>query len=69
MKTRLSIDESAEYLGVSREFVDSMISKGRLAPDAKNTIAVDQLAALAELVAKLKTGGIAAMVSAVDQQL
>ncbi|MBU2884516.1 hypothetical protein KO507_01910 [Gilvimarinus agarilyticus] len=69
MKERLSIQESAEFLGTSTTFVESMISKGRLQPDSEQLIERAQLADLAELVAKLKGGGIAAMVSTVDQHL
>lgn len=69
MKTHLSIAESAEYLGTSRSFVESMIRKGRLNPDSEERIALTELTELAELVAKLKEGGIEAMVSAVNQHL
>lgn len=69
MNDTLSIEESAKLLGTSTGFVESMIAKGRLTPDATGCVEREQLVALSELVAKLKQGGIAAMVSAVDNQL
>jgi len=69
MSQTLSLNECAARLGCSRSFVDTMVSKGRLQPDKQGRIAATELEQLAQLLSKLRHGGIAAMVNAADQEL
>lgn len=68
MSKALSLDECATRLGTSRGFVDTMVSKGRLHPDAQGRVALAELEQLAGLLKKLRDGGVAAMVDTADQQ-
>ncbi|UTF58791.1 helix-turn-helix domain-containing protein [Gilvimarinus sp. DA14] len=69
MSTSYTIAESAEYLQVSETFVHTMIDKGRLTLNGDGKVEQRQLDGLAELMEKLKGGGIAAMVGSIDQYL
>ncbi|MCP8901022.1 helix-turn-helix domain-containing protein [Gilvimarinus xylanilyticus] len=69
MTDHYTLAQSAEYLQVSENFVRTMVDKKRLTPDAEGRVTQAQLDELAQLIGKLKGGGIAAMVSSVDQHL
>ncbi|BFM22198.1 hypothetical protein [Gilvimarinus japonicus] len=69
MSETLNLNECAMRLGTSRDFVDTMVSKGRLHPDANGRIAACELDEFEVLLNKLRGGGIAAMVDAVDKNL
>ncbi|WP_041521732.1 hypothetical protein [Gilvimarinus agarilyticus] len=69
MSQTLTLDECAAQLGTSRNFVDTMVAKGRLHPNANGKVPANELEAFSELLNKLRGGGIAAMVDAVDNDL
>ncbi len=69
MSHKYTVTQSAHYLKVSEAFVQTMVAKGRLEPDADGLFEQKQLDALATLIKKLKGEGIAAMVASVDQHL
>jgi hypothetical protein len=68
MSEALSLDACAKRLGTSRNFIDTMVSKGRLHPDAQGCVTLAELEQLASLLTKLRDGGIAAMVETAEQQ-
>ena len=63
MSELISIEQAARRLGVSRQFVLTMVGKGRLSPVGVDQLAVAEVDALKTLVDKLKADGIAAMVN------
>lgn len=69
MVKSVTLDQCAEQLGMSRGFVEAMIAKGRLNVDEQGLLDAAQVESLAELLTKLKGGGIAAMITAIEQDL
>ena len=69
MSDFLTLDECAARLGTSRHFVDTMVKKNRLHPNQNGKVPVTEFEQFATLLNKLRGGGIAAMVDAVDKDL
>ena len=67
MQDTLSLAETAEHLQASEDFVATMVRKQRLTPLDNNRFDAAEVRALAELLARLRSGGIATMVDVADQ--
>ncbi len=67
MKETLSLAETARHLQASEDFVATMVRKQRLTPRAGNRFDATEVEALAALLARLRSGGIATMVDVADQ--
>ncbi|HEY7883801.1 MAG TPA: hypothetical protein VIC08_02525 [Cellvibrionaceae bacterium] len=69
MSDLIDVAMAAKRLGVSREFVNTMIDKGRLTLLPDKRLSLTEVDKLAVLVAKLREQGIATMVSAAGDEL
>jgi len=69
MPTSLTRKEAAERLGQSPTFVERMIAKGRLHPDAQGRLAGEEVEQLAELLDRLRQSGVATLVGAIEEEL
>lgn len=62
MKETLSLTETARHLQVSEDFVAIMIQRGRLTPLPDKRFDTAEVEALAALLGRLRTSGIASMI-------
>lgn len=69
MPSRLSQQEVAQRLRQSPAFVERMIAKGRLHPDAESRMSAKEVEQLAALLDRLRQGGVATVLGAIEEQL
>lgn len=55
----MTVEQTAEQLDTSTGFVQKMIEKGRLTPDAEGRLAASEVEAFGELLSKLRVEGLA----------
>lgn len=69
MAEPITTKEAARRLGASEAFVQRMIDKGRLSPDAQGRLDPDAVKALADLLERLREGGVATVIGAIGEEL
>lgn len=69
MAEPISVAEAAERLDVKPGFVQRMLDKGRLTADGEGQLDADQVAEFGALLKRLRAGGIATVIGAIDDEL
>ena len=69
MTDQLNLEQAAERLSQSRAFVERMIAKDRLHPDAQRQLSVQEVEQLAQLLDRLRQSGVATLFDAMEEEL
>lgn len=69
MADRITIAEAATRLEVTSAFVQRMIDKGRLTPDADGRLEPAEVERFGALLKRLRAGGVATLLGAIDEEL
>lgn len=69
MAEPISVAEAAERLEVRPGFVQRMLEKGRLTADAEGRLDPDQVGEFGALLKRLRAGGVATVIGAIDEEL